>query len=375
MASPNYQEGYLEDQTRGDDNEEVRRKPDPFQRILAKLDDLENGMQSIHSRVQDLEAQRAPTESRDLEPSAKVQRTSEVRNATPRVQTSQREVAPPVASSAESQDAQQRLWADEPLEVSMDYEAEIIWEQEAEDDTPDAKGIKLFKVDDRTDKFLAGHFSNAVPNQTRRQWRDKYNGAPNTSATACPNMDKVVKTRLSAVTKSQDKQLAKQQALFLDAVGPITYLLEEATKGELTQKKAVEAAQTALKLLGNASAHANRERRRNALQAMNPRLVDMADDDSIYKTAAPALFGDGFCKKAKERDEELRCLNQATSSKTGFSQSKGNNFFRGGRSYKYKSQQHPRGIGQDTRGRKRGSFQRSYPYSKPLRPLEESKKP
>ena len=65
---------------------------------------------------------------------------------------------------------------------------------------------------------------------------------------------------------------------------------------------------------------------------MNPRLVDMAEDDTIYRSAAPALFGDGFCKKAKERDEELKCLNQATSSgsKAGPTpQSKqGNSFFR-----------------------------------------------
>ena len=39
----------------------------------------------------------------------------------------------------------------------------------------------------------------------------------------------------------------------------------------------------------------------------------MAENDMIYKDSAPALFGDGFCKKAKERDEQLKCLNQATS--------------------------------------------------------------
>ena len=99
----------------------------------------------------------------------------------------------------------------------------------------------------------------------------------------------------------------------LDAVGPIIYILEEAAKGQLNQKMATEAVQTALKLLGNASAHANWERRKNALQCMNPRLVDMSEDDVLYTTAAPALFGGGFCKKAKERDNELKCLNQAAS--------------------------------------------------------------
>ena len=69
MASPNYR---VEDQTLDDTahDEEVRSKPDPFQKILAKLDDLEDGMQSIHSRVLDLEAQRDPAEipsQRDLQ--------------------------------------------------------------------------------------------------------------------------------------------------------------------------------------------------------------------------------------------------------------------------------------------------------------------
>lgn len=258
----------------------------------------------------------------------------------------------------------------------MDYDAETPW-GDSEDDTPDGKGAKLFKVGEKTEKFLSHHFSVAVPNATRRQWKDKY-GAPNTPVTACPNMDKVIKSQLSAVAKSRDKQMAKQQALCLDAVGPITQILEEAVKGELTQKKAVEAAQTALKLLGNAAMHASRERSKNALQSMNSRLSDMAEDDAIYKKAAPSLFGEGFCKKAKERDEELKCLNQATSSKTASnSYSKGSSLFRGGRSHRTQSyNSHPRGAGHDSRGRRRGNYQKGHPYSRgsTVKPHEESKR-
>ena len=80
-----------------------------------------------------------------------------------------------------------------------------------------------------------------------------------------------------------------------------TYILEEAAF-ELTQKSALEAAQTALKLLGNASANISREHRKNAIQSMNAQqLVDMAEDDTIFKDAAPSLFGEGFCKKAKRQ--------------------------------------------------------------------------
>ena len=153
-------------------------------------------------------------------------------------------------------------------------------------------------------KYLSSHFSTAVRNPTRRQWKEKYR-APNTSATACPNLDKVIKGRLSSVTKSHDKQLARLQLLTW-AHSPTFW----------RRLSALDAAQTALKLLGNASANLKRERRKNAILSMNTRLVDMAEDDAIYKTAAPSFFGEGFCKKAKERGEELRCLNQATSSRS-----------------------------------------------------------
>ena len=73
----------------------------------------------------------------------------------------------------------------------------------------------------------------------------------------------------------------------LDAVGPLCFILEEASKGQLPPKATVEAAQTALHLLGNASANISRERRRAAITNMNSRLVDMAEDDHLFAKAAP----------------------------------------------------------------------------------------
>ena len=51
----------------------------------------------------------------------------------------------------------------------------------------------------------------------------------------------------------RDIQLSKTQALVLDAVGPLAFVLESAARGNLTHDDTVEAVQTALKLLGNAS--------------------------------------------------------------------------------------------------------------------------
>ena len=41
--------------------------------------------------------------------------------------------------------------------------------------------MKLFKIGEKTEKFLASAFATAIPNAIRCQWRDKY-GAPNTPA-------------------------------------------------------------------------------------------------------------------------------------------------------------------------------------------------
>ena len=115
-----------------------------------------------------------------------------------------------------------------------------------------------------------------MASQTRRQWHGKF-GAPNTAFTACPSMDKLVKGRLSTVTRSRDRQLARHQASLLDAVGPVTHILEQEAKVWLTPTTAIEAAQMTLKLFGNASCQANRERWKNAILNMNPRLADMAE--------------------------------------------------------------------------------------------------
>ena len=324
--------------------------------MQQRLDKMEEAMDGRMTALEEKQAQSVADLQKHVEkPLPRGQRLPMLA-LTPRVQSTS---TPQVGNSSQelqsshlSTESEGAQGLQDSVDISMDYST-AGWDKDPEDEA--LQSTKLFKVEEKTEKFLGTHFSTAISNTARRQLKEKY-GAPNISATACPNVDKVIKGRLNAVTKSRDKQMAKQQALMLDAVGPLTHILEEAAKGELTQRSAVDAAQTALKLLGNASAHASRERRKIAIQSMNPRLVDMAEDDALYSKAAPSLFGEGFCKKAKERDEELKCLNQATSSKGG-----GGNFFRGGRS-SHTSNQTRGGSGQNYRGRGRGSYQGSQPY-------------
>ena len=210
-------------------------------------------------------------------------------------------------------------------------------EDEADDDMIERKG-KSFKLSDRTTSFLSETFSTAATNTVRRQWRDRF-GHPQSEVTSPPFMDKLVKSRLHPATKSRDRQLSKEQALLLDAAGPLTYVLEEAVRGTLTLDESIAACEQSLMFIGNASSHLNRERRKNAITCMNKALVDMADDDTIFKTAAPALFGDGFSKKAKERSDELKCLSQAANA-TKTDQRHQSSFFRQSR---FRKQQLPEG--------------------------------
>ncbi len=86
--------------------------------------------------------------------------------------------------------------------------------------------------------------------------------------------------------------------------------------------------------------------------------------------SAPALFGDGFAKKAKERDEELKCLNQVT--KTSLHPTRAT-FFRGGHPQRYRPQYS--GSGQNYHRGRRGGFQRRRPYQTDWRrPATENKK-
>lgn len=64
-----------------------------------------------------------------------------------------------------------------------------------------------------------------------------------------------MKLNLSSQVKTNNRQLSKTQDIVLDALGPLTYILDAAAQDNLSMADAIDSAQTALKLLGNASGH------------------------------------------------------------------------------------------------------------------------
>ena len=201
-------------------------------------------------------------------------------------------------------------WAERPVDEVPDYEQEIVWPDEEDDDASSANS-KLFAVTEATDRLLQDSFKKAVPNSTRKQWRERY-GDPKCPRTRVPKLDKIVKDRLHQETAKLDRALARIQALTLDVVGPLTTIIDQAEAGTLTIEGTIAAARMGIKFAGNASVQISRERRRRAIMDMNPKLVDMAEADTIFEDAAPDLFGDKFAKEAKEREDQLRCLDRAS---------------------------------------------------------------
>ena len=105
-----------------------------------------------------------------------------------------------------------------------------------------------------------------------------------------------------------DASLAKLQTTVLDAVAPLVHIMNEAQQGTLSVEKMVEAAKTALSLLGNASTHVSRERRKKAILSLNKKLHPLVEEEDVFAEAAPLLLSKVFETKMKAHLESLKCL-------------------------------------------------------------------
>ena len=107
------------------------------------------------------------------------------------------------------------------------------------------------------------------------------------------------------------------QQFWLDAVAPLTAIVEGSDAGKLTPKQAYAAAQSALWLLGNANNHMAQERHKRVLMNVNPTLKSMVEEENAFQQAAPMLFGEEFAKKATDRVEAVKAIKKITYSKLG----------------------------------------------------------
>ncbi len=102
------------------------------------------------------------------------------------------------------------------------------------------------------------------------------------------------------------------QGFLLDAVRPLTYMLEGIRSGNQNVSEVETITKDAL-LLGNASAQISKTRRKRILKVCNPDLSGLVDKEDLYIEAAPSLFGDEFASKMKERAEMVKILHKSQS--------------------------------------------------------------
>ena len=125
----------------------------------------------------------------------------------------------------------------------------------------DRPGKKLCptKVEKKTENFLREVF-NPLDNEDHKEIRTTLI-IPDTSITTLLCLNKVMAAECSKSTKSMDHTVSKIQTFFLDAMGPLTGLIDGINKGnEISIEDVKSEVKAALTLMGNVSSHCNANR-------------------------------------------------------------------------------------------------------------------
>jgi len=188
--------------TSADHSQQLAGVQNAMDRLLGMVGGLHTDIQKISQRVDVLES---PAQSASNAPAQ-----GATTNPAPSATTTTAPSAPttPTPSVASLSSAR-----------SANYASDS--EDEAEMDKSSA--TPGYKVSKDTAEFVNSAFSSMAPNPVRRQWRERF-GIPQLDALMTPKMDPLVKSRIHPATKSRDTHLSKQQALFLDASGPLVHL-------------------------------------------------------------------------------------------------------------------------------------------------------
>ena len=118
-----------------------------------------------------------------------------------------------------------------------------------------------------------------------------------------------IKTEVSGGIKTADKELAKIQTFALDAIAPLTAILEaDAKDKDWTREQLIGATKAALQLIGNTSAKISHLRREKVVSHINQALMPIMQEEVNFEDSAPSLFGSGFAKKSKELMDQLKAM-------------------------------------------------------------------
>ena len=201
----------------------------------------------------------------------------------------------------------------------------IHWSDEEGEGDGESSALGTIKLSEYSESLLSSSFTTTLPNVERRKIRNAF-PTPEVQQTRCPRLDSIFKSSsIKSEVKTCDAELARVQAFVLDPVVPLTNMLHHLENEEYSVEDARSDLTDALRLLGNASAQISRIRRKKVIKALNPDIQDLAEEDELYKCAAPYLFGTGFEQRMKDRAESIKLLTKAKAPPP-------KKFFRAGRS-------------------------------------------
>ena len=196
-------------------------------------------------------------------------------------------------------------WAEE-----MDMISPLVDDETPPGTTPT---IQVVPVSERTNKFLNEAFATKLTPVQRKTLRSQYT-LPQNELTKNPILDTMLASQCSSTTKSMDRTLSSLQGRVLEAVGPLSQLLEAINDEDpqISMDQIGEAVETALTLLANASLHISEVRRTKVFEEYNKELLPFATaKERDWASGAPRLFGPNFLKEATDYLQQLQLLRKA----------------------------------------------------------------
>lgn len=273
-----------------------------MEKIQETLDALLGRFDQLSGDVEHLKQKAVDQETRGLE--------EEVGGADHHRSRSRSASERPINTLSGRATSRKRSWYDrmeDDPEERPDYEESVSWPDEEPDNS------KTVEVSKKTERFLEECCSRSLPYSTRTQLRDESGGVPKVPSTKTPKLDEFLKSELSASCKSLDKDLTRVQHHILDALAPLTAIIEASEKDErISLEDVLKTVKSACRLIGNANCKMSQLRREKAVLDFNKSLLPVVRETD-FKSASPNLFGPEFARQSKEYVEQVRAMRSSLS--------------------------------------------------------------
>ena len=140
-----------------------------------------------------------------------------------------------------------RAWDEAPVGKTPDYNELLTWGDSDEKEHPTT--TNLAAVSEKTESLFKEACTKRLLNSARLQIRNVFT-LPHVATARTPQLDSFIKLEIPQPVKMSDKEWARLQTFVLDALAPLTSLLETDAKEEIiSHDQALEAAKAAIQLL------------------------------------------------------------------------------------------------------------------------------